>query len=470
MPLRLAAALASALTLVSLPAHVHASPAVELVVATVNNGHMLTMQKLTPHFERRYPGVKVRWVTLEEGQLRQRVSVDIATRGDTFDVMTIGVLEAPVWGRKGWLLPVETDAAYDLRDLLDPIRESLSVDGRLYAAPFYGESSMTYYRTDLLARAGLKLPEAPTWEQIRQAAARTHDPAHGVYGICLRGKPGWGENMTLLTTMANSHGGQLFDETWRPQFTTPAWRDALVLYLDLLRRYGPPGALANGYNQNLELFRQGRCAIWVDATVAASFVSDPQRSQVAGQVGFAQAPVAVTPRGAHWLWSWALAIPASTQQAETAQRFVRWATSREYVRLVAREFGWRAVPTGTRRSTYAEPDFQRANPHATLERQAIESANPRASTLQPAPYVGVQLAAIPEFQAIGTAVGEQVAAALAGRIGPTAALKAAQAAAERKMREAGYYAPDRKTRPDQPSAPPRAGASAPASPDTRPQP
>ena len=118
----------------------------ELVIATVNNGHMIEMQKLTKFFEQAHPDTKVKWVTLEEGVLRQRVTTDIATKGGQFDVMTIGMYETPIWSKKGWLKEIKPDAAYDIDDLLPPIRNGLSVDGKLYAAPFYGESSMLMYR------------------------------------------------------------------------------------------------------------------------------------------------------------------------------------------------------------------------------------------------------------------------------------------------------------------------------------
>src|SRR5687767_5140085 len=186
-----------------------AQAATEIVVATVNNGHMIEMQKLTKHFEAAHPGIKVKWVTLEEGVLRQRVTTDIATKGGQFDVMTIGMYETPIWGKKGWLQELKPTAGYDVDDLLPAIRNGLSVDGKLYSAPFYGESSMLMYRKDLTDKAGITFAEQPTWVEVRDAAAKIHDPKNGVYGICLRGKPGWGDNMGPITTMANSFGGQL---------------------------------------------------------------------------------------------------------------------------------------------------------------------------------------------------------------------------------------------------------------------
>jgi len=413
--------------------------ATDLVIATVNNGHMITMQKLTKFFEAANPDIKVKWVTLEEGVLRQRVTTDIATKGGQFDVMTIGLYEAPIWSKKGWLIPIATDAAYDVDDMLPAIRNGLSMNGKLYAAPFYGESSMTMYRADLVKAAGLTMPANPTWTEMANIVSKIHDPAKGVYGLCLRGKPGWGDNMAFLSTMVNTYGGQWFDMAWKPQIDTKPWHEAITQYVDLMKKYGPPGASANSFNENLALMNEGKCGVWIDATIAASFVSDPKQSKVADKMAFTQAPVAVTPKGSNWLWSWNLAVPVSSKKPAEAQKFIAWATSKEYVNLVAKEEGWNAVPTGTRKSTYANPEFQKVAKFAVEELKAINSANPNDSTLPKSPYVGVQYAAIPEFQAIGIAVGQQMSAALAGKESVDAALKTSQKTAEREMTKGGYY-------------------------------
>ncbi|WP_295551462.1 sugar ABC transporter substrate-binding protein [uncultured Pseudacidovorax sp.] len=431
------AGLVLALAAAGLAAHA----ATELVIATVNNGHMIEMQKLTPFFEKANPDIKVKWVTLEEGTLRQRVTTDIATKGGQFDVMTIGLYEAPIWSKKGWLKPIATDAAYDVDDLLPAIRSGLSHEGKLYAAPFYGESSMLMYRKDLADKVGVKFSDPPTWAEVKDFAEKATDAKAGVYGICLRGKPGWGDNMAFLTTLVNTNGGQWFDMQWKPQIDTKPWKDAIGFYVDLMKKAGPPGAAANSFNENLALFSEGKCAQWVDATIAASFISDPKQSKVADKVAYAQAPVAVTPKGANWLWSWNLAIPASSTKDEAAQKFIRWATSKDYIQLVAKEQGWNAVPTGTRKSTYANPEFQKVARFAAAEKKAIDAANPNPgeNTLPKSPYAGVQYAAIPEFQAIGVGVGQQMSAALAGKTPVDQALKTSQTLAEREMKKGGYY-------------------------------
>ena len=411
----------------------------EITIATVNNGHMIEMQKLTPDFEAAHPGITLKWVTLDEGTLRSRVTTDISTKGGQFDVMTIGMYEAPIWGKLGWLVPLEFGADYDVEDVLPAMRGGLSHDGKLFAAPFYGESSMIMYRKDLVDAAGMKIEDNPSWDHIRDVAAAMHKPDDGVYGICLRGKPGWGDNMAFITTMANSFGAQWFNMDWTPALDSPAWKDAVTFYVDLLKSYGPPGSEGNSFNEILALINEGKCGMWIDATIAASFVTDPGQSNVADKMAFAQSPQKATTKGANWLWAWALAIPAGTKQADDAKTFIEWATSKGYIELVASKNGWGNVPTGTRQSTYDNPKFQEAATFDDAELKAILSANPEDSTLNPSPYVGVQFAAIPEFQAIGIAVGQQMTAALAGDISVDEALENAQAAADREMRKAGYY-------------------------------
>ena len=243
------------------------------------------------------------------------MTTDIATKGGQFDIMTIGTYEVPIWGKKGWLLALDgLGADYDVDDLLPAIRAGLTVDGKLFAAPFYGESSMVMYRTDLMEKAGLKMPDAPTWTFIKEAADKMTDKAAGVYGICLRGKAGWGENMAFLTAMSNSFGARWFDEKWNAQFNTPEWKATLDYYVPIMKADGPPGASSNGFNENLALFNDGKCGMWIDATVAASFVSDPKQSRVADKVGFALAPDNGLGKRGNWLWAWSLAIPAGTKK------------------------------------------------------------------------------------------------------------------------------------------------------------
>ena len=420
-------------------AHSASAQKVTLTIATVDNGDMVRMQKLSGHFTAAHPHIALNWVTLDESILRQRVTTDIATGGGHFDVVTIGTFEAPIWAQRGWLLPLDSmPEGYAVDDLLPPIRAGLSFDDVLYAVPFYGESAFTLYRTDVFEQAGLEMPAAPSWGFIRRAAAEISRTRDDVYGICLRGKPGWGENMVILTAMANAFGGRWFDMNWQPQLDSAAWSTALNEYVLLLNTYGPPDATANGFSETLALFQEGKCAIWIDATVAASFVTNPATSQVAGKVGFALAPDAGLGKRSNWLWSWALAIAATSRNQDAARRFVAWATSREYTELVANTDGWANVPPGTRLSLYANPAYRDAAPFAAMTLESIQAADPDDPSVDDVPYTGIQYVDIPEFPGIGNAVGERFAKALAGEILTKEALENAQWVTGKVIRRARH--------------------------------
>jgi sorbitol/mannitol transport system substrate-binding protein len=432
MHLRNALRAATALSLIS----VGAAQAETITIATVNNGDMIRMQGYTDDFTAK-TGHEVEWVTLEENVLRQRVTTDITTKGGQFDIMTIGMYETPIWGANGWLVPLDDlSAEYDVADILPAMAGGLSHDGTLYAAPFYGESSMVMYRTDLMEKAGLDMPEAPTWDFIREAAAAMTDRDNDINGICLRGKAGWGEGGAFITAMSNSFGARWFDMEWNAQFDTEQWANTLNFFKGMMDESGPSGYATNGFNENLSLFNQGKCGMWIDATVAASFVTGSD-STVADSVGFALAPDNGLGKRSNWLWAWALAIPAGTQKEAAAKEFIEWATSKDYIELVATNEGWANVPPGARTSLYENPEYQDV-PFAKMTLDSILSADPNNSTVEPSPYVGIQFAAIPEFAGIASEVSQEFSAAYAGQQSVEEALAKAQAITNEAMEAAGY--------------------------------
>jgi sorbitol/mannitol transport system substrate-binding protein len=297
---------------------------------------------------------------------------------------------------------------------------------------------MMMYRKDLMEKAGLKMPERPTWDFVREAADKMTDKAAGVYGICARGKPGWGENMAFLTSLANTFGARWFDEKWEPQLNSPEWKKTLDFYVSMMKADGPPGASSNGFNENLALFNDGKCGMWIDATVAASFVSDPKQSKVADKVGFALAPDAGLGDHGNWLWAWSLAIPASSKNVDAAEKFIGWATSKHYLDVVASKEGIANVPPGTRTSLYKNPEYLKAAAFAQMTLDSMNAADTAHPTVKPVPYTGGQFVGIPEFQGIGTDVGQDFSAAVAGTMSVDDALAKAQASTEVAMKKAGY--------------------------------
>ena len=403
-----------------------------LTVAVVSNplitGQMIPLTQSV--FEKRNPGITVKFATYTEGDLRAAIEKDVSTHSNAFNVIMIGPYEAPLFAKNGWLTNLSTqyiasDPSYDASDLLPPVAKALSYNGGLYAVPFYGESSMLYYRTDLLKAAGITMPAHPTWAQVASYAAKLNQPGK-VSGICLRGLAGWGDNMASLDTVVNTFGGQWFNMGWTPQLTSPAFEAATNFYVNLVRQDGEPGASADSFNQLLTLYGQGKCAMWYDSTVAATSIATSFPS-IAASTGYAFAPVDKT-TSSGWLWSWALGIPQGTANSGAAWKFVSWATSKQYDSLVASKYGWAAVPPGTRTSLYDNPSYQTAaKAFANITLQSIDGTDPDHPTVNPVPYVGVQYVDIPQFEVLGVQVGQQIAGAIAGTETVSQALKTSQA-------------------------------------------
>jgi sorbitol/mannitol transport system substrate-binding protein len=410
-----------------------------VTIAVVNNPDMIRLKKLSSKFEEQNPDIKLNWVVLEENVLRQKVTTDVSQGSGQFDLVYLGLYEAPIFAKRGWLKAIENvPADYDIEDVFKSIRDGLSYEGKLYAIPFNAESSMLMYRKDLFEAKGLTMPEQPTYADIQKFADQLTDKSAGIYGITLRGKPGWGENMAYVDTLLNTFGATWFDMSWKPTIHTPEWKKAITFYVDLMKKDGPPGASSNGFNENLTLFAGGKAAMWIDATSGAGPLFDKNQSQVSDKVAFASAPIEATPNGSHWLWSWALAIPKSSKNSDAALKYALWATSKEYIKLAAEDGGWATVPPGTRKSTYDNADYQKAAPFAAVTLKAMQTADPTNPAIKKVPYIGVQFVGIPEFQSMGLQVGQNIAAALTGKMTVDQALQASQTEVERAVKQGGY--------------------------------
>jgi sorbitol/mannitol transport system substrate-binding protein len=253
----------------------NSSGPVTITVAVTANPLMTTIEQLTPGgFEKSHPNIKVKFVTYDENTERANVEKDVAAGGGQYDVVMIGPNDIASWAKNRWiddLTPYTTsDKAYGVSDILPPIREALSSNGKLYAVPFYGESSFMMYNKQMFAAAHLTMPAHPTWNQIATLAAKLNNPSKGVAGICLRGLTGWGDNLASLDTVVNTFGGQWCNTKWDAELTSPAFEQATNFYVNLVRKDGEPGAGNDSFNQCLNIMQQKKAAMWYDATVAAS--------------------------------------------------------------------------------------------------------------------------------------------------------------------------------------------------------
>ncbi len=171
-----------------------------LNVAIVDNPQMKDIADLTPELFTKRSGIKVNYTILDEGTLRQVTTRDVAAGGRQFDVVMIGPFEAPQFGRDGFITDLtrfaSEDNAYQLEDIIPSVRNALSFEGKLYAAPFYAESSFLMYRKDVLDG---------------QRASR-----------CLRSRPGTRSptsraESTARTWPASACAGSPAGATWAPR-------------------------------------------------------------------------------------------------------------------------------------------------------------------------------------------------------------------------------------------------------------
>lgn len=418
---------------------------VTLTIATVNNPDMKVMQELSVNFTEE-TGIELEWLVLPENELRQKVMEDVGLGASSFDVVTLGILEVKSWVDFKWLEPLDDLFAslspekaknYNIDDVVESVREGLSVDEVLFALPFYAETSMIYYRKDLFKEAGLTMPEEPTWEEIYELALQLHDPDNDRYGLILRGLPGWGENMAVFGTFINAFGARWYDENWNAQFNTPEMRQAFETYYKLIKDVCQPGATGTGFTEGLTHMAQGNGAIWYDASVAAGLLNDSDQSQVVGKLGYARAPWQVKHNNG-WLWSWSLAIEAVSKHKEEAFQFITWATSQEYINLVGETKGWVTVPSGSRESTYANPKYIDVADFAPGVITALKAVNYNHPAKDETPYIGTPFVVIPEWPHLGSEVAQIMAAFISDKVTLDEALTQCQTIANEVAIEGGY--------------------------------
>src|SRR3989442_13284908 len=398
-----------------------------ITLGSVDNPSMADLKKLVTDFEAAHSNIKVNIVPLPEDQIRQQVTQDVATQSGRFDLFTIGTYEVPLWARLGWLQDlnpyIAKDSSYAPDDLIPGIRTALTYKNDLYAVPFYGESSMLMYRKDMLSAAGVTMPDHPTWDQVAAAAQKVNSST--VNGICLRGLPGWGEQLAPLDTVVNTFGGRWFDPQWNAQLNSPQGKQAVTFYVNLLKSAGEPRAGNAGFTQCLNAYNNGKGAMWYDATVAASFFT----GDAAKNSGYAYAPTKVKDWSG-WLWAWTLAMGSASKKKDAAWTFMDWATSKDYAKLVGTKLGWTRVAPGTRTSTYSIPEHKAASAEfAQVTLDSIEHADVTQPTVDPVPYIGIQYVDITEFQKLGDDVSQEFAKVIAGNESVDAALQKAQALA-----------------------------------------
>jgi sorbitol/mannitol transport system substrate-binding protein len=407
-------------------------------VLMVNNPQMIDIQKLTAENFTKQTGIKVNYTVLPENDVRDKISQELSSQAGIYDLSTISNYEVPFYAKAGWLAPlsgyVAADTAFDQADIFPGMTKSLTAsDGKLYAEPFYGESSFLMYRKDVFAAKGLTMPAKPTWQEVADLAAKVDNAQPGMRGICLRGQVGWGQIFAPLTTVVNTFGGTWFDKDWNAQVNSPAFSDAVNFYVNLIRAHGEAGAPQAGFTECLNNLEQSKVAMWYDATSAAGSL-EASGSPVAGKIGYVPAPVVKT-ENSGWLYAWSWAIEKASKKQDAAWKFISWASSKDYENLVGSKLGWANVPAGKRLSTYDNVDYvAAAKAFAGPTKTAILAADPSNPGTQPRPVSGIQFMDFPEFSALATTVSQYVSTAIAGQLTVQKALNEGQKVATRETK------------------------------------
>ena len=334
-----------------------------LSVAIVSNSQMQDAISLSHLFESEHPDIHLNFISLPENEARAKITTDVSTQGGEFDVVMISNYETPMWSANGWLVNlqpyIDRTPGYDANDFLPQLRATLSHQGDLYSVPFYGESSFLMYRKDLMAKAGIKMPTRPTWDQVGKIAAQMHNEKKGLVGICLRGDPGWGENLAPIDTVINSFGGRWYDPALAGAADQPGGGDARSRCTCrwCARTASPAPRRPASPNAPRTTARAARpCG--TTPPRRSALIEDPPEQRWSARTATpgprprtAARPAGSTPG------RWPSPPPAPTSRRPGTSS--SWMTSKSYIKTVGRTLGWSHVPPGSRFSSYRIPQYKK---------------------------------------------------------------------------------------------------------------
>lgn len=293
-----------------------------------------TVKKDIAQFEAQ-TGMKVNMEVLAEGNLTQKLTVELTAGTGTVDVfMQRPLQEAKQFEKNGWYADLnpfvkdtkKTPAEWDMNDFHKGPIQAETVNGHLVGIPLVTEQQIIYYRKDVFQEKGVKVPT--TMAELEEAAKKLNDPSKDFYGIVMRGQGN--PAVTQFSSFLYSMGGD-FVKDGKFAMDSPEALKALKIYGDLLGKYGPPGVLNMHWQQASALMAQGKAAMWVDANSLYLNVTAPDKSTVGDKIGFAQFPAGDKGSAPYSITSWGLSIAKSSKKQDAAWEFVKWATSKEMV-------------------------------------------------------------------------------------------------------------------------------------------
>lgn len=324
-------------------------------------------------------GITVNVTALPEDQFRQRVQVNLSARSDALDVFMTGpTAEGRLFHQNGWYAdlkpmldnPSITSPDYDYGDFSADVLAADTIDGQVIGVPIQIETTMLYYRTDVLEKLGLNPPT--TLDELKDVAAKI-TATGDLYGFTGRGKGAAATSQ--FTPFLYNFGAQWNTEDGTAAFDTPEGVAAFKYYGDLVRDNGPEGAVNNSWQEVLPLFQQGKVAMFPDSSVFAPQLLDPDQSKVADSVGFL--PMPSGPGGdTQAFYGWDLAMSKFSKNQGAAWLFMQWATSPDLVRQIQSVDGVAGARTSITEFPDSLPDqwikaFDTSRQHAVAQHPTI---------------------------------------------------------------------------------------------------
>ncbi len=292
----------------------------EIRVLLANHPYGELLKSAIPEFESA-TGIKVNAESLQESQLTTKLTTEFATNSSSVDVfMTRPLQEGKMFYKNGWYEPL---AEYDFADYPKNVMSVAAFGAKAYIVPLVTEWQVLYYRKDLLAGAGLKVPT--TFDELEAAAKKLNSDA--VAGFASRGKGA--AAVTQLSSYVYNYGGRYLDNG-AAVFDSKAAVDAIRFYGRMDGTYGPKGVTSMSWENIMPLFQAGKIAMWTDASVFYGQIVDPAKTQLgADKVGIANFPAGPKTNSPFIVTSWGMAVAKQSKKKDLAFRFIDWATSKE---------------------------------------------------------------------------------------------------------------------------------------------
>ena len=374
------------------------------------------LQALAGDFEAE-TGIKANIEVIGQDVFENRITLSFTGATGDIDVVHTPVIQVQRWVAADWLKPItaEVDAMAVKDDILAGPLDAYLVNGERWAVPFMAGTGLMTYRTDILEEAGLEVPE--TWEEMLEVAAAVHSDETAA--IAMRAVPGQGFNMFIFPMVMRAYGGKFFEDyangDLTPAINSPENLEALKIYIKLLNDYAPEGAGNFNFAEVNAAAQNGQIVFAIEGTGVVSQIVDPEKSKFAAETGLALPPGGPAGRSPA-IAVHGLGIPASATNTEAAARFIEWAVSTETVTKISLAEPFPDFTTGTVADN-ADVVAKYADVHPDFLKLRVEALSQAIGHYRPL---------IPDWPALGQAIGENVNAAINGLMSPEEALEAAE--------------------------------------------